>query len=342
MKIFKCIAIVFISLIALSCSKKDGFISNEILGSKSLEQIPYYNNIYEVFARIDSINNIDSLADRITFEKKTGYESIGLISDLFVDSVEFDSCFDEEDFVLAFYDNYSGLIDTIWEDGELYLDPKYNDNYFRNVANVNGLFRVGDTVVRIFKRKSIATHIDQLNELIDLDENNDELPGENYFYFCKNVCQSMEIPNVPIYHYCNSNLGLYRPAGHTPNNSRGDRRVKLASEWLFDIPYNGNPTCNNYSFYITFKAYKKTRVCFIPIKSNISYQYAFDFHCFTPYYQWIEINRKAGWHTEYKHKITKTIFRDNCCDILGFPGVHLSSIYIQTYAPSSGVLTIEL
>lgn len=331
------ISIVLLISFIMSCNKEEFNTNAFHLKDISTDVIPFYSNINDVFARIDTINDIDSIANRVVYEENTGYKSIGLFSDLFMDTLEITSLFDDEDSVMLFYNNNKFVVDTIWDNGELYIEPKYNDNIFRSVADENGLFRIGDTVVRIFKRKNIATHINNISGLLSIKEDNCILPNNNFFYFYS----SHHIDPIIQYHNCNSNLGLSCTTAHTPNHSLGDRRVKIKTEWVFDIAYNGNPTCNNYRYHIIFKGYKKTRVGFVSIKSNISYRWDIIFHWLTPYYQWTEEHRERGITTEYKHKIDKTVFQNNCCDILGFPGVHLAHLYIQTYAPSSGVLTIN-
>jgi|GEM_PF-3326726 len=326
-----------------SSCKKDiidfGDSITPIVSKDQANYIPKYESLSEVFNRIVTINNADSIDYIVHYEDSCGYRSIGLISDLVYDTLNIESHCSDFDSLLLFFNQHNDVLDTIWDGGDFYVEPKYDGNFFRHVANIDGLFRIGDTIVRIFKKTTIAAHINDINTLLALETGNEDLKDSDLFYLAKTTPSSYYPPYFDHLR-CRGMRLKGDTTGHTPNNSLHDRRVKLKTEWYFDVAGNLNPTCNNYAYVMTLKAFKKTRVCFIAIKSNISYKWDIVFHWFTPSMQWYVETKTYGWHTDYKHKVQKIIFQRDCCDILGVNGVHHNGLSIQTYAPNSGVLTI--
>ena len=159
-------AIMTISSVTLvSCDKEDSTSGmNRISPSKNGLTIPHFNSRHEVEAAIDSAISFDTITDLVAFEKKQGRNSIGAISDVFYENINTNSFQNETD-VLVFFQIHQDVLDTIMENDEVAIMPKWSNTPYRYVANAIGMFAVGERYYKLFKTGTVSTTDDYVGEL---------------------------------------------------------------------------------------------------------------------------------------------------------------------------------
>ena len=164
----------------VSCNKEDSSSSiNEISSSKSSLEIPHFNSREEVEAAIDAAVSFDTIIDLIDFEQKQGRSSIGAISDMFYENININSFLKEAD-ALAFFQDHKDLLDTIIENNELLIMPKWSNTPYRYVANADGMFAVSNRYYRLFKTGTVSTTENNRDKLVSItDEDLTKLDRSN-------------------------------------------------------------------------------------------------------------------------------------------------------------------
>ena len=167
----------------VSCNKEDEEThSLNILSAKNNTNIPYFSSSEELENAIYVATSFDTISDLIDFEQEQNRSSIGAISDLFYDNIELET-FSSENDVLVFYDKHKDVLDTIINNNEVSVLPKFSNTPYRYVANADGIFSVGNMYYKLFKTGTVSTTNKFIDELLKItDEDLDELDTTIFRY----------------------------------------------------------------------------------------------------------------------------------------------------------------
>ena len=114
--------------------------------------------------------SFDTISDLIDFEQEQNRSSIGAISDLFYDNIELET-FSSENDVLVFYDKHKDVLDTIINNNEVSVLPKFSNTPYRYVANADGIFSVFAAKDAGKASKNTAAHFLRTNSKKDKPSN---------------------------------------------------------------------------------------------------------------------------------------------------------------------------
>ena len=243
----------------------------------------------------------------------------------------------------ALLNKYGQFIDTTCDGKDIYVDPKFDENPFRHVANEKGLFRVGDTIVRIFKHNTMGAHINEMSVLLSLSEDALGANDSTLFYYPKPNKMNDNSPKSGSHTEC-AGYSASSPLGNftakTPNDYTGCRRIKVTAQWTTALC--GIPTCNQYLYVYTFRAYKRSAICFYPSETIITYSWDMGFHWVHPTdWVWVGYNNVQNTTAKVAQKFDVTVFNQYCSEIYG-PGAHYTHINLTTSTLNSGTLNINL
>lgn len=163
------------SVTLVSCDKEETSTQPySISSSKGNSNIPHFSTREEMQQAIDAAISFDTITDLIAFEQKQGRSSIGATSDAFYESIN-PEIFNNEDDVLTFFENHKDVLDTIIENAEVVIMPKWSNTPCRYVANADGMFAVQDMYYKLFKAGTVSTtekYSDRLTLITDDDLDN--------------------------------------------------------------------------------------------------------------------------------------------------------------------------
>lgn len=166
-KLLVCSMVTMVVLF-VSCDKDDSSYINFTNSPKS-QSIPYFLDRDAVWTAITTAMSFDSVSQLLEYEQISDRQSIGALSDAFYEKINIGEFENQED-VIAYYNANTDFLDTIVEFGEVLISPKWFDSPYRFVANIDGLFIVGNQVYRLFNRCMVSTNISNLNLLTSLNE----------------------------------------------------------------------------------------------------------------------------------------------------------------------------
>lgn len=224
-----------ILLIALcgSCNKENQSMQGHVLKQVQLE-VPVYNSWSDVYDIIVTVESFDSLPLLIAYEQQAGRISIGRISNMFYDSIN-PGVFENEEDMISFIDQHQRLLDTFHlGNDEIVVLPKWNEVPLRYVANKDGLFAVGDTVVHLMKYGYVYTDIANFDELMDITDENIDNYDSTVFHSKSFWWNFPPSPNEDYHELCD-----YRRTIKT-QSTNGKNRIVLKI-WSFSIPVTTLP-----------------------------------------------------------------------------------------------------
>jgi len=185
---------IFIATIALAliagatifaaCTKEDNYNRSRSFENKNLPtSIPYYDDVDDVDLILNTVMTFDTITDLIAYESSQGRQSIGAISDYFVEHID-TTTFTNTEAALAFCYQNSDLLDIKITDNDTVVSPKWSNTPFRYVANSEGYFAIGNKVYRLFNDGIVTTSVANYDYLCTLDEmtNFDNLETSIYYY----------------------------------------------------------------------------------------------------------------------------------------------------------------
>lgn len=175
----------------ISCDKEDSYPS-DIINLQKSESIPHFLDREDVWSAINTAISFDSISQLLEYEQTSGRQSIGALSDNFYEKINKAEFLNQEQ-VIDFYLANTDFLDTIVELGDVSISPKWFDTPYRFVANIDGLFRVGDQVYRLFKRCMVSTNVSNLNLLTSLTESDVDGLDTTLFYVSSNTTNSCEL-----------------------------------------------------------------------------------------------------------------------------------------------------
>lgn len=307
--------------------------------------MPYYANMKMVWMELQNMKSLSTTEEYMSYESNRGYYSIGTMADLVCDTLNFDECKNMSDFQFLYASNCRYL-DTTKINGETFVDSKFSNNVFRHIADTNGYFRVGDTVIRIFKNATLATNIENINSLINLDENNptDNMSGS--IVQLSGLGGSWGMGNsISCWDSCGTSFEQSNIQGEASNGSTwGSRRLSVSSEWINWLVPSREYLCDQrYIHRIVLKVHEK-RIVWIPIKSHITYSYSIKYHwashnSATNEIVWNEECASKSNTTEYKRTVEVFPFDRFVCCFGGTVRLHCASTYLRASAPHIGTFT---
>jgi hypothetical protein len=230
------LAVVAVVLVAgtaffTSCEKEENLFSQNVFEKSGIISIPRYSNYDEVVGIIDKVSTFDTLKELLDYEKTQGRRSIGAISDEFYENIDKEN-FSTQNDVTIFCNENSWVLDTFIKNNEVHIVPKYHQNSFRYVANQNGLFGIGNYVIRLFKNTMVATSDNNLDELLAITEADIELLDTAIFKVSKKLNSDLLQHNSCYYD------DVY--AGTVRNSdTKFEMELYLYSFWY---PWNAGPT----------------------------------------------------------------------------------------------------
>lgn len=157
----------------ISCNKDDDeTIANTNSQTKINSPMLVFANEKELYATLDKIEGFTSIDELARYEKQMGYSSIGCMSDQFLDSIDFGSYNSIEDFYKDMMD-HSNLVEVEKEpDSAVSYVPKFFHDRCRYVANMNGMYQVGDNVTRLLTSGRVVTNKSNMAVLLTLTDSN--------------------------------------------------------------------------------------------------------------------------------------------------------------------------
>lgn len=162
---------IIASVFAISCEKNEIVNLNQHTKT-AVANIPYYDNLYSVYAYLHTISQFDSIEDYFSFESRTGRQSLGRIADEFYNQIDFDM-FSSEAALNSFLSSNSMFLDLeISTNGDTTILPRLYDHPFRYLADRNGMFQIEDTVIKILKDLVIFTNQENYEQLLHINETN--------------------------------------------------------------------------------------------------------------------------------------------------------------------------
>lgn len=164
-------AIIVTSLFS-ACTKEPTHTAESlnigISEGKSTYQMLHFVDQNELF---NTLQEIDTVTDLTAYESLKGYSSIGRLADDYFSTINANS-FSTADELVDDMNLHSQYVEIeIEPDGVTSFVPKFFHNRLRYVANQDGVFRVADTLVRLFTSGMVYTTADNLTALLALNEN---------------------------------------------------------------------------------------------------------------------------------------------------------------------------
>lgn len=212
--------------ILVSCEKNQD--KSDIIPSAKIKigTIPYFPNEQSLEDAISTAVSFDNISDLQDFEEKSGRQSIGALADAFYETFKSEDFSDKES-AIDFYTIHADLLDTLMEDGEIYIQPKMSHSIYRYAANQDGMFAVGDFVCKVFKSCVVTASMEYAQELQMLtDENLKDADTTIFFYTI--------LPKISEHVGCEYDLGTK----NKPTSSKDRIHIKLVTD---KISYPGLP-----------------------------------------------------------------------------------------------------
>ena len=245
-KIYKTIIFCTLSfsiLFAVSCRKDIEHIStNSILSPKSAP-VPHFNSWDDVFGAAQKARAIDSLPGIVEYENLQGRISWGRIMDSLFESIEVED-FEDEDQMYQYINSNPQLFDVINLDGGgTAILPKWHNHPFRYVSNIDGIFTVNTTGIKIFQQGVVYTDITNLDYLYELTESDLNSIDTSSILFYTSFYIGWAEPYV-VHPQCDYTTLL------RTHSTNGDNQIvlKIQTERLDipdpDHPHDPSPTCS--------------------------------------------------------------------------------------------------
>lgn len=109
------------------------------------------------------------MSELIEYENTQGRQSIGAISELFLENID-TNAFADAAAALDFCYQNSHLIDITVSDLDTSVNPKWFNTPYRYAANSDGYFAVGDYVFRLFDEGIVMVSAENYTDLLNLDD----------------------------------------------------------------------------------------------------------------------------------------------------------------------------
>lgn len=122
--------------------------------------------------------------------KEEGFVSYGKMADDVYYSINPEEMFSSMDEVIDYVLEHRDLFQLILgSDGEYTIETRMYDHPFRNIANQDGIFQVGDTLYRIIEGGYVYSSSDKIEYLKQCDDNGNLHNSQDlkFYYFNENV-----------------------------------------------------------------------------------------------------------------------------------------------------------
>lgn len=213
------IALIAASLLFMGCNKDQ--INSSLDASKNgytITDIPYFENHAILANTIKEASSFEDVDELIQYEKSQNRISIGAEADSFYRTIQPENLGTTQA-MINFYIAHSDLLDTTTNNNEISISPKWFSTPYRYAANRDGLFRVGTRVYRLFKKGTLSTDINNLNQLVSITENElDNIDTSTFKYCCNNSNNSK----------AGLHAGCFLPWNVSDTLTQGDDRIIMS------------------------------------------------------------------------------------------------------------------
>ncbi len=359
---FNKLCIIAMCLIAFSfeltsCTKDDSTLDNSINLSRPTknDKIPHYRNLDEVLDIVTMVNSMDSIEQIYEYECQRGFLSFGLFYDMAFDTINFEQLAYDEEGIRDLCNKYWDILDTSWQNEELYVEPKYTQNLLRYAANKEGFLFIGDTLLRIFKNHTLATLSGNEDVLRSINPECPEFAVDDslvFFFFTSSENATEGGPSIVVNNMDSQILSNHRgclgftsytwPKGECNtgkvNNGSCNRKVRMRAVW--DYVY-GCADLQKWIHWVEYSVFQRCGLIYVGGRSSLNYYYNAHYHQFKRtapgVNNWVNVHMNGGWHSLSKvHSHQQILYRDWSSASLGVVGVHYSNITIGIYASCSG------
>ncbi len=214
------VALIAVVSVFVACTKEDKTNLEHSIFNKTLPtSIPYFDDLDAVDLVLNTVMTFDTISDLIAYENAQGRQSIGAISDYFVEHIDM-TAFTNTETALDFCYQNSNLLDITITEDDTSVTPKFFKTPFRYLANSDGYFAIGDKVYRLFDEGIVMTDADNYNYLSSLNVTGDfDNPDTTIFFFSKyNLNEQAQ----------NSHTQCRKYLGYINTKTDGNDRVNLS------------------------------------------------------------------------------------------------------------------
>lgn len=196
---------------------------------------------------------------------KRGFSSFARKTEEVYYSIKPEEMFHDMEEVIQFVKKHSDIFQLIlYYDGDYIVETRMYDHPYRNVANEDGLFQVGDTIYKIIDGGLAYTSIDKKNDLEHISNNSvyNNTDSIKYYMFCEHLKDDSSELRRP--HYCEEEE-LHN------ENTIGNNRITLRINNVLDGPFNTNYYKHGYEYIA--KPYHKSVGwwgCYRTITANVN------------------------------------------------------------------------
>ena len=241
-----------------------------------------FDNYTSMFAALDTVLSFEIIEKLSDYEDCHHYKSLGRVSDIFYEESFTDvlNDFNSNSELLNFCNSNNTLIAIEYEDGETEqtISPIFSNNPYRYFANEQGVFYVGQDIVKVFPDFTIAVSNTDASILLNITNDSDINPSDTSnnikWLFWRETVDVDEDGNEIDHEHCVTK-GHYTRYYYSPSSS--NERMKVVSEYqLRSSPAIGLP----YSWYFLtqFKYQKKYLGCWVKQKANLSMTITGQYH----------------------------------------------------------------
>lgn len=221
------VGLLAMMFLAVGCKKEKMEESTKTDTSTSVVDMLRFSTSDELFVYLENAeaNN-----------KEEGFISYGKMADDVYYSINPEEMFSSMDEVIDYVLEHRDLFQLILgSDGEYTIETRMYNHPFRNVANTDGIFQVGDTLYKIINGGLAYTSLEKKEELISCAEYSNLNSNQNICYYNFNSIEDSPVDNSKPAHRC-TNSELYNEK--TNGNNRITLQITNYSEGPFNSGYD--------------------------------------------------------------------------------------------------------
>ncbi len=161
------------------------------------------------------------------YEESKGYKSFGRTCDEVYADIDFEDFKSHEELV-SYINSVSDYLQIVEDEGELYVEPKFDNNIFRYLMNEDKMYAIGNRVYKGIENYTISSDIEHIEILKVIDETNYEQYMQNsHLLFSPVKVQTItDNYNKDLGHIC----GLYGGKFDDDRADNGSNRTKIEHE----------------------------------------------------------------------------------------------------------------
>lgn len=272
-----------------SCSKLD--VENQMqennLGNLQKSNSMLNLNNYAEFIQIwDTITTLDETSIINFLKQRYNFESFAEEADEFYDGIDWES-FNTSEAVDSFIESHQMYFSITRDDeDETVIEPAVSNNIMRVFMNVDRLFRIGDSVFKVFENVTVGANFSDIQIFEELNESNiDKAIANGDVFIFSEQGNRMQLKDWA--HNCG-----YQQTNDTINGA-GNERVKLTITVAYLVVGGPVPSMNEWT-HLSIKGYRKRLGIWFNVRRTITC----DVKIATGYFFWYNYTwvRKIGTH----------------------------------------------